>query len=86
MRTRTKIRIVEDDQATAEVAQVYAQWRTQTGRRMVPGIYKCFSARPDVLRHIMVFSDCLHFSEGHLTRRVKEAIATYVSAINHCPY
>jgi alkylhydroperoxidase family enzyme len=86
MDARTKIRVVEDDQATGEVAQVYEEWRAKTGRRMVPGIYKCFSARPDVLRHIMVIADCLHFSEGHLTRRMKEAIATYVSAINHCPY
>ena len=61
-------------------------WRAKSGRRVVPGIYKCFSSRPDVLRPLMEFSDRLHFSEGHLTRRMKEAIATYISAINHCPY
>jgi len=86
MHARTKIRVVEGHEATGEVAQVYEEWRAKTGRRTVPGIYKCFSARPDVLRHVMVLADTLHFSEGHLTRRMKEAIATYVSAINHCPY
>jgi AhpD family alkylhydroperoxidase len=28
----------------------------------------------------------VHFSEGHLTRRLKEMIATYVSGLNHCHY
>jgi hypothetical protein len=34
----------------------------------------------------MAFSTTVHFSEGHLTRRVKEMIASYVSALNQCPY
>ena len=86
MASETNIHLVEDAEATGEVARVYDEWRARGGRRMVPGIYKCFSARPDVLRSLMEFSDRLHFAEGHLTRRMKEAIATYVSAINHCPY
>ena len=81
-----KIHVVEDAEATGDVARVYDEWRAKSGRRVVPGIYKCFSSRPDVLRPLMEFSDRLHFSEAHLTRRMKEAIATYVSAINHCPY
>ncbi|MEW4566426.1 carboxymuconolactone decarboxylase family protein [Tautonia sp. JC769] len=47
---------------------------------------KCFSLRPDFFRDVVAFSDRLHFSEGHLTRRIKEMIATYVSALNQCPY
>lgn len=82
----TKIRVVEDQEATGEVAKVYDEWRKKRGRRMMPGILKCFSARPDFLRQVIEFSDCVHFSEGHLNRRTKEMIATYVSAINHCPY
>jgi hypothetical protein len=31
-------------------------------------------------------SDRVHLREGYLTRRVKEMIATYVSALNRCPY
>lgn len=82
----TKIRVIEDAEATGEVAQVYDEWRTKTGRTAMPGILKCFSARPDFLRQVMAFSDGVHFSEGHLTRRHKEMIATYVSVLNHCPY
>lgn len=84
--SKTHIRVVEDQEAAGDVAAVYDEWRKKTGRRMVPGIFKCFSARPDFLRQVMAFSDTVHFSEGHLSRRVKEAIATYVSALNHCPY
>jgi alkylhydroperoxidase family enzyme len=80
------IRIIEDAEATGEVAEVYDQWRAKSGRRMVPGILKCFSARPDFLRQVIAFSDGVHFSDGHLPRRVKEMIATYVSALNHCPF
>lgn len=82
----SKIRVVEDDEATGEVAKVYDEWRTLRGRQMVPGILKCFSARPDFLRQVIQFSDLIHFSDGHLKRRTKEMIATYVSALNHCHF
>jgi alkylhydroperoxidase/carboxymuconolactone decarboxylase family protein YurZ len=52
----------------------------------VPGILKCFGARPDFLREVMRFSNTVHFSEGHLSRRYKEMIASYVSYLNRCPY
>jgi hypothetical protein len=81
-----KIPVVEDQQATGLVAEVYEEWKRRTGRAAMPGILKCFSARPDFLRQVIAFSDNVHFSEGHLTRRHKEMIATYVSALNHCPY
>jgi len=84
--TRTNIKVVEDEEATGEIAAVYGEWRARTGRKLVPGIYKCFSARPDFLRQVMAFSDGMHFSAGHLSRRAKEMIATYVSALNHCHY
>jgi hypothetical protein len=84
--TRTKIAVVGDDEAVGQVAAVYNEWRTKTGRQIVPGILKCFSARPDFLRQVIDFSNTVHFSDGHLLRRHKEMIATYVSALNHCPY
>ena len=78
---------VEDDDARGEVAEVYAAWKAANqGRDRMPGILKCFSARPDFLRQVMDFSYTVHFRDGHLTRRVKEMIATYVSALNRCKY
>jgi hypothetical protein len=81
-----KIRLIEDDEATGEVAKVYDEWRQLRGRHQVPGILKSFSARPDFLRQVIAFSDNVHFSPGHLDRRTKEMIASYVSELNHCPY
>jgi hypothetical protein len=62
----TNIRIIEDAEATGEVAKVYDEWRALRGRKLVPGILKCFSARPDFLSDVIKFSDTMHFSEGHL--------------------
>ena len=82
----TKIKLIEDDEARGEIADVYNQWKKKTGRAEMPGILKCFSARPDFLRQVVDFSETVHFSEGHLSRRHKEMNATFVSALNHCPY
>ena len=82
----TKIAIIEDAQATGDVAVAYNDWRAGSGRRQVPGIIKCFGARPDFLRQVLQFSNTVHFSEGHLSRRHKEMIASHVSYLNRCPY
>ena len=82
----TKIRIIEDAQATGDAAAAYDYWRAGSGRQQVPGIIKTFGSRPDFLRQVVDFSNTIHFSEGHLTRRHKEMIASYVSYLNRCPY
>ncbi len=53
----TKIRISEDAEATGEVATAYDFWRAGSGRHQVPGIIKCFGARPDFLRQVVEFSN-----------------------------
>jgi hypothetical protein len=35
---------------------------------------------------VIAFSNGVHFSDGHLDRRTKEMIATFVSGLNRCPY
>lgn len=82
----TKIKLIEDADATGDVAAVYDEWLKKSGRQKMPGILKCFSHRPDFLRDVMKFGDTVHFSEGHLSRRQKEAIASWVSWLNRCPY
>src|SRR5271170_2997851 len=74
-----KIRIIEDAEATGDTLTAYDYWRAGSGRTQVPGIIKCFGARPDFLRQVVDFSNTVHFSEGHLQRRHKEMIASYVS-------
>ncbi len=82
----TKIKLIEDSAATGDVASAYDYWRSTSGRLQMPGILKCFSHRPDFLRQVIDFSNTIHFSEGHLTRRTKEMIASHVSYLNRCPY
>ena len=83
---QTKIKIIEDAEATGDTAAAYDSWRAGSGRKQVPGIIKCFGARPDFLRQVVEFSNTIHFSQGHLSRRHKEMIASYVSYLNRCPY
>jgi hypothetical protein len=82
----TKIHIIEDAAAKGATAEAYDYWRANSGRKEVPGIIKCFGARPDFLKQVVDFSNTVHFSEGHLIRRHKEMIASYVSFLNRCPY
>lgn len=78
---------IEEADATGDVADVYREYfARRPDRTKVADILKCFSHRPDFLKHVMDFSWKLHFSDGHLPERVKEMIATLVSGQNRCPY
>ena len=82
-----RIAWVEDEAATGELADIYEHWKADhPGRDRMPGIMKCFSQRPDFLRDVIAFSYRVHFADGHLNRRTKEMIATFVSGLNRCPY
>ena len=82
-----RIRWVEETEATGDAAAAYGEWlAANPGRPAVPSILKCFSLRPDFFRDMVAMSDRVHFQDGHLTVRVKEMIATLVSALNQCPY
>jgi uncharacterized peroxidase-related enzyme len=82
----TTLPVVEESNASAEVAALYQHFRTHFGRPDVPGILKCFATHPPLLRHMMDLSESLIFTDGALTRRQKEMIATLVSVENSCPY
>ena len=83
---RTNLPVVEEAEATGEVAGAYEYFREHFGRSTVPGILKCFSSSPEMLKIIIQLGSTLVFSEGVLGRRMKEMIATYVSSLNECPY
>ena len=46
----TKIKVIEDEEAMGETGLAYDFWRTESGRKKVPEIVKCFGERPDFLR------------------------------------
>jgi uncharacterized peroxidase-related enzyme len=82
----TTLPLVEEADATGEIAEAYQYFREHFGRPAVPGILKCFSSSPEMLKIIIQLGSTLVFSEGVLGRRMKEMIATYVSSLNECPY
>jgi uncharacterized peroxidase-related enzyme len=82
----TNLPLVKEADATGVVAGAYAYFRENFGRQDIPGILKCFATHPPLLQQMMEIASTLLFCEGHLTRRVKEEIATYVSSLNRCPY
>jgi len=85
-RLATNLPLVQEDAATRPVSRSYAYYRERFGRPDVPGILKCFATHPPLLEQMIALASTLLFTEGHLPRRVKEMIATYVSALNNCPY
>ena len=78
--------VVEEADATGEVAELYERFRSHFNRPKVPGILKCFATHPPLLRNMMGMAEDLLFVDGFLTRRHKEMIATLVSTENACPY
>ena len=82
----TNLPVVEEDNASDEVAALYDHFRSHFGRPDVPGILKCFATHPPLLKHMMDLSGSLIFSDGHLSRRHKEMIATLLSLQNACAY
>jgi hypothetical protein len=80
-----RIRWVEEEEATGELAEIYDRARQDFPGAMVPDILKTMSLRPDFLRGIVGAAQ-LHFSDGALSRAHHEMIASYVSALNRCHY
>ena len=82
-----RINWIPRDEARGDLKDIYDAWFAENpDRSEFPGILQCFTPRPDFLKDVMDFSNHVHFSDGHLTRRTKGMIATYVSGLNQCPY
>ena len=84
--TAANLPVVEEADASGEVAELYERYRSHFGRPRVPGILKCFATHPVLLKNMMGLAEDLLFVDGSLTRRYKEMIATAVSVENTCPY
>ena len=79
-----RIRTIPPEQATGELAEAYDAVR-EAGFPVVPSVFQLLSLRPDLVRS-MAETYRLMFGGGRLPRATKEAVATWVSALNQCPY
>jgi hypothetical protein len=80
-----RIKWIEDEEATGDVAAAFQQVRATSQRGAVADILRTMSLRPDFMLAINDASR-LHFSDGALTRAQHEMIASYVAALNRCHY
>ena len=69
--------VVEEANASEEVAQLYAKFRETFGRPIVPGILKCFATHPPMLEHMMGLAETMLFCDGALGR-AKQGIDRHV--------
>lgn len=81
----TRIKWIEDNQATGAVASAFANIRASSESGTVADILRTMSVRPDFMLAINAASS-MHFSDGALTRAQHEMIASYVAALNRCHY
>ena len=80
----SRVRTIPPEQASGELAEAYQAVR-EAGFPIVPAVFRLASSRPDIVRNLAE-TYRLMFATGKLPRTTKEAVATWVSALNHCPY
>lgn len=80
-----RIRTVPPEAATGDLAQSYEAAQETLGAPGVPVAFQLSSIRPDLAVGLITLYGSL-FRAGELPRAAKEAITTYVSALNNCPY
>ncbi|MBI3210543.1 MAG: peroxidase [Candidatus Solibacter usitatus] len=52
----------------------------------VPGIWHLFAFRPDMAEHLERMTHALMRGPSPLSPGLREVIAAYTSALNHCPF
>jgi uncharacterized peroxidase-related enzyme len=80
-----RIRTVPPEAATGALAEAYEAVKATMGAPTPPLVFQISSIRPDLASLLASLAGAL-FDGGLLPRKSKEAIATYVSALNNCPY
>lgn len=82
----TNLTVVDENSAGEDVLVHYRDFRSRFGRPDIPGIVKCFATNVPMLKSMLDLAGGFLFVDGHLTRRHKEMIATFISSENRCPY
>ncbi|MDQ3757197.1 MAG: peroxidase-related enzyme [Actinomycetota bacterium] len=80
-----RIRTVPPEAATGQLADAYERLRETMGSPFAPLVIQLSGIRPDITSSLASLYQAL-FGGGELSRKTKEAIATYVAALNDCPY
>jgi alkylhydroperoxidase/carboxymuconolactone decarboxylase family protein YurZ len=80
------IKMIEEEEATGKVGDIYAQIRDTFGIDFVPNMYKLMAPKPPYLEANWNKVKAVMVDSGQLDRLTKEIIAVAVSATNSCEY
>ncbi|OFV98720.1 MAG: hypothetical protein A3H94_05445 [Acidobacteria bacterium RIFCSPLOWO2_02_FULL_60_20] len=78
--------VVEDDQATGKLKEVYDYIRIVRKQKRVSPVLKAFSMKAELLEQVVKLSDLATFGGTSLSRRWEEILSTAVSTWNGCHY
>jgi len=80
-----RVPLIEEEDATGETAELYAQVKERTGLPFVPDMFRLASSDPRLMKVVIAgFSGV--FAPSTLEREVKEIVASWTSKLNGCPY
>jgi len=79
------VKLVEEQEATDEVAAIYRDIRKTFGMSFVPNLFKAIAHNPSYLRTSWERVKAV-MGPGLIDRKTKEMIAVAVSAANGCDY
>ena len=78
--------VVEEDQATGKLKEVYDYIRVFRKQKRVSPVLKAFSMKAELLEQVVKLSDLATFGGTSLGRRWEEMLSTAVSTWNGCHY
>ena len=78
------IRVVDEDEATGDLAREYRAARARAGT--VFNVVKIQGLRPRTLRRTIALYKEVMFAEAELSRAEREMVAVVVSQVNDCHY
>jgi alkylhydroperoxidase/carboxymuconolactone decarboxylase family protein YurZ len=80
------IKMIEEDEATADVKEIYGDIKSRLEIDFVPNMYKLMAPNPPYLEANWNKVKAVMVEPGELDRLTKEMIAVAVSATNSCEY
>ena len=80
------IKMIEEEEATGSVQDIYRDIKDTLGIDFVPNMYKLMAPKPPYLEANWNKVKAVMVEAGQLDRLTKEIIAVAVSAVNACDY
>lgn len=80
-----RVPLIEEADATGQLAELYARAKQVTGMDFVPDMFRLVSTKPELLETMLAGFNGV-FNHGNLPRQTRELISAWTSKVNQCPY